>query len=123
MATPTGQQSVLATRRGKLILVLLCAVGFLDFVDATIVNVALPSIRRDLHMSVRRRQGHKGCCRLRALGPRWGTDRRAEAVLGCSSCPCPSDRSPSVGAALSEAESMELLTPLDPIYAIEHEAC
>jgi EmrB/QacA subfamily drug resistance transporter len=52
MASPTGQQSVLATRRGKLILVLLCAVGFLDFVDGTIVNVALPSIRRDLHMSV-----------------------------------------------------------------------
>jgi EmrB/QacA subfamily drug resistance transporter len=27
-------------------------VGFLDFVDASIVNVALPSIRRDLHFSV-----------------------------------------------------------------------
>jgi EmrB/QacA subfamily drug resistance transporter len=52
MTISTGQPSVLATRRGKLILVLLCAVGFLDFVDATIVNVALPSIRHDLHMSV-----------------------------------------------------------------------
>src|SRR5919109_2669411 len=44
--------SVLATRRGKLMLAFLCLVGFLDFVDASIVNVALPSIRRDLHFSV-----------------------------------------------------------------------
>jgi EmrB/QacA subfamily drug resistance transporter len=33
-------------------LAFLCMVGFLDFVDASIVNVALPSIRRDLHFSV-----------------------------------------------------------------------
>ena len=38
--------------RGKLTLALLCAVAFLDFVDASIVNVALPSIRRALHFSV-----------------------------------------------------------------------
>src|SRR3954454_14603273 len=44
--------SALATRQGRLILALLCAVAFLDFVDATIVNVALPSIRRDLGVSV-----------------------------------------------------------------------
>jgi EmrB/QacA subfamily drug resistance transporter len=48
--------SVLATRRGKLTLALLCAVAFLDFVDASIVNVALPSIRRDLHFSVQNLQ-------------------------------------------------------------------
>ena len=41
----------LSTGRGKLMLVFLCAVGFLDFVDASIVNVALPSIRRDLHFA------------------------------------------------------------------------
>jgi EmrB/QacA subfamily drug resistance transporter len=52
MAAATPQTSFLATRRGKLTLVLLCAVAFLDFVDASIVNVALPSIRRDLHFSV-----------------------------------------------------------------------
>ncbi len=52
MATPLRQPSFLATRRGKLTLVLLCAVGFLDFVDASIVNIALPSIRRDLGFSV-----------------------------------------------------------------------
>src|SRR5262249_25388950 len=46
------QPSFLATRRGKLTLAYLCMVGFLDFVDASIVNVALPSIRRDLHFSV-----------------------------------------------------------------------
>jgi EmrB/QacA subfamily drug resistance transporter len=44
--------SFLATRQGKLTLAFLCMVGFLDFVDASIVNVALPSIRRDLHFSV-----------------------------------------------------------------------
>src|SRR5215468_5781558 len=47
-----GQPSFLATRRGKLTLAYLCMVGFLDFVDASIVNVALPSIRGDLHFSV-----------------------------------------------------------------------
>lgn len=44
--------SYLSTRRGKLILALLCAVAFLDFVDAPIVNIALPSIRNALHFSV-----------------------------------------------------------------------
>src|SRR5215217_6646781 len=51
MATDASQPSVLATARGKLILALLAAVAFLDFVDASIVNVALPSIRSDLHFS------------------------------------------------------------------------
>jgi EmrB/QacA subfamily drug resistance transporter len=51
MATQTAQPSVLATRRGKLTLALLAAVAFVDFVDASIVNIALPSIRRDLHFS------------------------------------------------------------------------
>ena len=48
--------SFLATRRGKLALALLCAVGFLDFLDTSIVNVALPSIARDLHFSVQNLQ-------------------------------------------------------------------
>jgi EmrB/QacA subfamily drug resistance transporter len=52
MSTVAPQASFLATRRGKLTLALLCAVAFLDFVDASIVNVALPSIRRALHFSV-----------------------------------------------------------------------
>src|SRR5215217_5352304 len=51
MATDSSQPSVLATARGKLILALLAAVAFIDFVDASIVNVALPSIRSDLHFS------------------------------------------------------------------------
>jgi EmrB/QacA subfamily drug resistance transporter len=51
MASATAQPSFLATRRGKLTLALLAAVAFLDFVDASIVNVALPSIRRDLGFS------------------------------------------------------------------------
>jgi EmrB/QacA subfamily drug resistance transporter len=52
MARLTSQPSSLATRRGKLTLMLLCAVAFLDFVDASIVNIALPSIRHALHFSV-----------------------------------------------------------------------
>src|SRR4030088_1025361 len=51
MSTVAPQASFLATRRGKLTLALLCEVEVLDFVDASIVNVALPSIRRDLHFS------------------------------------------------------------------------
>jgi len=46
------QPSFLATPRGKLTLAFLCGVAFLDFVDASIVNVALPSIRHSLHFSV-----------------------------------------------------------------------
>jgi hypothetical protein len=42
-ASPT-----LATRRGRRILLLLCAVAFLDFVDASITNVAIPHIRTAL---------------------------------------------------------------------------
>src|SRR3954454_8794696 len=48
MATDSPQPSFLATRRGKLTLALLAAVAFLDFVDASIVNIALPPIRSDL---------------------------------------------------------------------------
>src|SRR5689334_3343473 len=51
-ATP----SFLATREGKLTLAFLCAIGFLDFVGASIVNVALPTIRADLHFSVQNLQ-------------------------------------------------------------------
>ena len=50
------QPSFLATRQGKLTLAFLCMVGFLDFVDASIVNVALPTIRHDLHFSVQNLQ-------------------------------------------------------------------
>jgi EmrB/QacA subfamily drug resistance transporter len=48
--------STLATRHGKQMLALLLAVAFLDFVDASIVNVALPSIRRDLGFSIQNLQ-------------------------------------------------------------------
>src|ERR671929_171832 len=52
-ASPTP---VLDTKRGKQILMLLLAVAFLDFIDASIVNVALPSIRADLGFTVRNLQ-------------------------------------------------------------------
>ena len=42
---------VLRSRLGVLTLLLLCAVQLLDIVDASIVNVALPSIQRSLHFS------------------------------------------------------------------------
>ena len=48
MTATLAEGSQLQTRRGKLVLALLCAVAFLDFVDASIVNVALPAIRDDL---------------------------------------------------------------------------
>jgi EmrB/QacA subfamily drug resistance transporter len=49
--TSTEQQRFLRTRRGALTLLLLCAVQFLDILDSSIVNVALPSIQRDLRFS------------------------------------------------------------------------
>jgi EmrB/QacA subfamily drug resistance transporter len=48
MAVVTGERSVLSTRRGVLTLLLLCTVQFMDIVDSSIMNVALPSIRTDL---------------------------------------------------------------------------
>jgi MFS family permease len=48
MAVVTGERSVLSTRHGAALLVLLCAVQFMDIVDSSIMNVALPSIRTDL---------------------------------------------------------------------------
>jgi EmrB/QacA subfamily drug resistance transporter len=53
---PPPASSFLATRNGKIMLALLCAVAFLDFLDTSIVNVALPSIARDLHFSVQNLQ-------------------------------------------------------------------
>jgi EmrB/QacA subfamily drug resistance transporter len=46
------EPSFLASRRGQLTLAFLCGIAFLDFVDASIVNVALPSIRHSLHFSI-----------------------------------------------------------------------
>jgi EmrB/QacA subfamily drug resistance transporter len=58
MESPQGQVVSVAdsrlrlrSRLGALTLLLLCAVQFLDIVDASIVNVALPSIQRNLHFS------------------------------------------------------------------------
>src|SRR6266851_7925407 len=56
MAAVLAPASFLATRRGRLTLVLLCSVAFFDFVDVSIVNVALPSIRHDLHFSIQNLQ-------------------------------------------------------------------
>ncbi|MFE5330288.1 MFS transporter [Embleya sp. NPDC056575] len=50
-AAPDATDSFLATTRGKLTLLLLCAVAFLDFIDASIVNIALPTIQKDLGLS------------------------------------------------------------------------
>lgn len=53
MTTVTGPPgpAPLSTRRGVLTLLLLCGAQFLVVLDATIVNVALPSIQRALHFS------------------------------------------------------------------------
>src|ERR1035438_10111558 len=47
----TESHLVLRSRLGVLILVLLCAVQFLDIADSAIVNVALPSVQRSLQFS------------------------------------------------------------------------
>jgi EmrB/QacA subfamily drug resistance transporter len=46
-----GEPPFLSTRTGVLTLLLLCAVQFLDVVDGSIVNVALPSIEHSLRFS------------------------------------------------------------------------
>ena len=51
LAVDVDSRLVLRSRLGALTLILLCAVQFLDIVDSAIVNVALPSIQRDLHFS------------------------------------------------------------------------
>src|SRR5690242_9225287 len=56
MTAAASPAPVLSTKRGKQILALVCAVAFLDFADAAIVNVALPSIRDDLGFSVQNLQ-------------------------------------------------------------------
>ena len=47
-STAPPEESFLATGRGKAILALLCLATFLDVVDGSIVNVALPTIRTHL---------------------------------------------------------------------------
>ena len=49
-SAPLGA-SFLATRKGRLTLVFLLVVALLDFIGIALVNVALPSIQRDLHFS------------------------------------------------------------------------
>src|ERR1700691_4045082 len=49
---PVPSPSILRTAPGKRLLALLCAVAFLDFIDASITNVALPHIRTALGFSV-----------------------------------------------------------------------
>lgn len=46
------QETGLTRRRRQLILVICCSALFLAVLDSTIVNLALPSIQRDLHASV-----------------------------------------------------------------------
>jgi EmrB/QacA subfamily drug resistance transporter len=50
-AMPAHQQTLLRTRLGVLTMLLLGTVQFLDIVDSSIVNVALPSIQHALHFS------------------------------------------------------------------------
>jgi EmrB/QacA subfamily drug resistance transporter len=56
MGSTATDNSLLATRQGKLILALVCLAAFLDVIDTTIVNVALPSIRENIHFTVQNLQ-------------------------------------------------------------------
>src|SRR6266511_1567362 len=51
LPTPAKEPPGLKTRRGALTLALLLLVQFLDFLDVSIVNVALPSIKHELGFS------------------------------------------------------------------------
>jgi hypothetical protein len=55
-STAPAEGSFLATRRGQVTLALLCAVTFLDVMDGSIVNVALPTIRTHMGFSVQNLQ-------------------------------------------------------------------
>ena len=46
-----GHTSSLSSRRGVVILLLLCLVQFMDILDSSILNIALPSIKNDLDFS------------------------------------------------------------------------
>src|SRR6476620_5095165 len=50
-AEQEGETSSLASRRGVAILILLSLVQFMDVLDASILNIALPSIKSDLGFS------------------------------------------------------------------------
>jgi MFS family permease len=52
MHSTARDNSFLSTRHGKLILALVCLAAFLDVIDTTIVNIALPSIREHIHFTV-----------------------------------------------------------------------
>src|ERR1022692_1605169 len=52
ISATSAPPSFLGTRHGKLTLALVCAVAFIDLLDASIVNIALPQIRSQLHFSV-----------------------------------------------------------------------
>jgi EmrB/QacA subfamily drug resistance transporter len=56
MAAVTAQRTFLSTRRGVYTLLLLCTVQFIDIIDSSIMNVALPSIRTDLGFTQQRLQ-------------------------------------------------------------------
>jgi EmrB/QacA subfamily drug resistance transporter len=56
VAAVASEGSFLSTRRGVFTLLLLCAVQFMDIIDSSIMNVALPSIRDDLGFSQQRLQ-------------------------------------------------------------------
>ncbi len=51
MTTAPAQSTFLSTPRGVLTLALLCGVQFMDVIDSSIMNVALPSIRAELGFS------------------------------------------------------------------------
>jgi EmrB/QacA subfamily drug resistance transporter len=52
ISATSAPPSFLGTRRGRLTLALVCAVAFIDLLDTSIVNIALPQIRTHLHFSV-----------------------------------------------------------------------
>ena len=85
--------SALNTRRGALTLALLLLVQFLDFLDVSIVNVALPSIRNDLGFSTQSLQWvvsgyvltYGGFCSSAAVPPIWSAVGASSSAASRSS--------------------------------------
>ena len=122
---PAQSGSLLAARRGKLLLLLLCAVQFLDVADSSIMNVALPSIRRDLGFSVQGLQwvlsGLSGHLRRAAAARRPGRGpARAAAAARVGHCAVRSllagrrpgrERRMLVGARLGRGAGAAMMAP------------
>ena len=125
MVSNGTDNSFLATRQGKLVLALVCLAAFLDVIDTTIVNVALPSIREHIHFTVQSLQWiasgylltYGGCLLLGGRAADLLGRRRlfvaGTLLFGASSLACGLAGSEGVliGARLAQGLGAAMMTP------------